>query len=93
MDPRPLVVLLEMPYAEYRGEVPVKDILLAGLRWETQHWPSLAVEWLEQGAPLDAEIKEALDGVASRKHFPQPLRHKAFAIARRWERRSAESSS
>lgn len=89
MDPRPLVVLLETPYSEYRGEVPVREILLAGLRWETQGWPSLAVAWLEQGASIDEEIKEALDDVAGKKHFSQSLRHKAFALARRWERKNA----
>lgn len=63
----------------------VKDILLAGLRWEAEYWPSLAIAWLEQGAPMDKEIMEGLDDISDNKHFPQSLRHKAFAFARRWE--------
>ena len=86
MDPRPLVILLESPYSEYHGEVAVNDILLAGLGWEAEYWPSLAIAWLEQGAPMDKEIMEALDDISGTKHFPQSLRHKAFALARRWER-------
>ncbi len=89
MDPRPLLVNLETPYPEYIAPAKVKDVLLAGLRWETQYWPSLAVSWIEQGAPIDKEVKEALDDVARKKHFAQSLRHKAFALARRWERTNA----
>ena len=89
MDPRPLLINLETPYSEYSAKAPVKDVLLAGLRWETQYWVSLAVSWIEQSAPIDNEIKEALDNVAQKRHFPQSLRHKAFAIARKWERANA----
>ena len=88
-DLRLLVVHLESPLSEYRGDVAVKDILLAGLRWETHYWPSLAVAWIEQGAEIDEEIKNVLDSVALQKHWPQTIRHKAFALARRWERGNA----
>jgi hypothetical protein len=86
MDPRPLVAHLETLYSEYSGDVPVKEILIAGLGWETQYWPSLAVAWVKQGAAIDNEVRDALDDVAGRSYFPQPLRHKAFALARKWER-------
>ncbi len=89
MDPRPLLINLETPYSEYSGAAPLKDVLLAGLRWETQYWAGLAVSWIEQGAPIDKEIKEELDHISEKKHFPQSVRHKAFALARRWERANA----
>src|SRR5262245_59199255 len=94
MDPSKLVSHLESPYATYDDSgVPAHDVLIAGLSWETQYWPALAVQWLEQGAPVDAEIAALLEKVASQKHFPQSLRHKAFAIARRWSRQVPPNTS
>lgn len=55
-----------------------------GLRWQTPFWPDLAVAWLEQGAPLDAEIAGCLDEIASRNKWPQRLRHRAQALHRVW---------
>src|SRR4051812_446333 len=94
MDPRKLVIHLESPFAKYDASaVPVREVLVAGLSWETEYWPGLAVQWLEQGADVDAEIAALLDTVAARKHFPQSLRHKAFAIARRWSRQATPNTS
>jgi len=62
MDPRTLIINLEYPYREHNSsEVPALNILLAGLGWRTEYWPSLVVAWIEQGAPIDKEMKEALD--------------------------------
>jgi hypothetical protein len=94
MDPRKLLIHLESPYANYDASlVPVHDVLVAGLSWETEYWSGLAVQWLEQGAEVDAEIAVLLDNVAARKHFPQSLRHKAFAMARRWSRQATPNTS
>jgi len=82
-----LLVHLETPFALYQpAAAPARDVLLAGLRWPTGHWAGLAVDWVEQGAPVDMEIAALLDVIAETKHFPQALRHRAFAIARRWEK-------
>ncbi|MFC0047892.1 hypothetical protein [Rheinheimera tilapiae] len=83
MDPRNLIVQLERPLREYRGVTPVREIILAGLRWPTDYWPSLAVAWIEQGAEVDNDIIKLLNEVASKDGFPQKLRHQAFAIAHR----------
>ena len=94
MDPRKLVIHLESPYEKYDAAVaPVRDVLVAGLSWETAYWPGLALEWLEQGAEVDGEIASLLDQIASRKTFPQALRHKAFTIARRWSRQATPNTS
>jgi hypothetical protein len=61
-------------------------VLHAGLKWPSSYWVELAVNWIEQGAPVDQEIAATLDVVSETKNFPQALRHKAFAIARRWEK-------
>lgn len=94
MDPRKLVAHLQSPYDKYdSANAQVRDVLVAGLSWETAYWPSLAVQWLEQGAEVDAEVVSLLDQIASRKTFPQALRHKAFAIARRWSRQATPNTS
>ena len=94
MDPRKLLVHLESPYEKYDSSIaPVHDVLVAGLSWETAYWPGLAVQWLEQGAEVDAEIASLLEQINARKTFPQGLRHKAFAIARRWSRQSTPNTS
>jgi hypothetical protein len=88
-DPRNLVVNLESLLAEYSGDAPVKEIVLAGLRWDTEYWPALAIAWIEQGAEIDEEVKMALDHVARQNRWSQSVRHKAFTLARRWERTNA----
>ncbi|MDF9166563.1 hypothetical protein P5X66_20545 [Enterobacter hormaechei] len=87
MDSRALVVYLEKPLHEYSAaQVSAKEVVLAGLSWPTDYWPTLAVSWLEQGVPLDAEIVRVLENIAEKKNFPQKLRHKAFALSRQWSR-------
>ena len=63
-----------------------RDAIDVGLCWPTPYWPELAVRWLEQGAPWDAGVVKLLDAVAYTGQFPQDLRHRAFALARRFER-------
>lgn len=86
LDHRPLVVHLEGPYPEYQSVASVRDVVLAGLTWPTDYWAGLAIGWLEQGAPLDAGVIVALNQVAQKKHFAQSIRHRAFSLAKRWER-------
>jgi hypothetical protein len=87
MDARKLVVHLESPLSAYdssRGGA--REVVLTGLNWQTEYWAALAVGWLEQGAPIDAEIASALHAIVEKKHFSQGLRHRAFAFARRFEK-------
>lgn len=87
IDQRSLVVLLQHPLAEYR-DVPVaaREVVAAGLTWVTDSWPSLAVSWIEQGVPLDQELVDLLIEIGQKSRWPQPLRHKAKALVRRWWR-------
>jgi hypothetical protein len=89
MNPVHLLIHLETPYAKYSEQIPAKDVVLAGLRSQSGYWTGLAIAWIEQGALIDKEIQDTLDDIAKRKHFAQSLRHKAFALARRWERSNA----
>ena len=89
MDPRPLLIFLEAPYAAYQGSLPARLVVLAGLGFQSDYWICLAVGWLEQGAPLDDEIVEMLNRVAETHHYEQRIRHRSAALARRWVREGA----
>jgi hypothetical protein len=84
-----LVVHLEQPLAEYAGSATVRDVLLVGLQWPTEYWPSLAVSWIEQGAAVDREILALLGWIAVGKQFSQRLRHRARTLHRRHSQRDA----
>jgi len=89
MDKRALVVRLQTPFADYcEDDAVVRDIILAGLSWPNDtsagYWQDLAVEWIEQGAAVDAEMVELLNVIAVTEKLPQKLRHKARAIVQRW---------
>lgn len=88
MDSRELLVLLESPLKDAKSPELVRGAIEAGLRWPTAspYWPDLAVRWLEEGAPMDGDLVKLLDVVNNTKQFPQHLRHRAFALARRFER-------
>jgi hypothetical protein len=83
MYPPSLVVNLESSYQAYVPiDAPARDVVLMGLRWQTPSWPELALGWLEQGMPVDPEIATCLEQIASRKEWPQRLRHRAQALLR-----------
>lgn len=83
MDTRTLLLHLEQPLDSYTGIAPVVQVVVAGLDYETSdYWPGLAVGWLEQGAPVDAEIIRALSRVSGSQHFSQAVRHRSAAVLR-----------
>jgi hypothetical protein len=63
-----------------------KLVVLAALTWPTDGWMNVALAWIEQGVPLDEELVSALEAVSASKHNAQAIRHKAFALAKRWRR-------
>ena len=88
MDQRALVVRLQTPFADYCADDAVaRVVILAGLSWPTDtpagYWQGLAVDWIEQGAAVDAEMTEFLKVIVATVRLPQQLRHKARAIVRR----------
>jgi hypothetical protein len=87
VDIRTLIVHLESPLSAYASaEVSPRDIVLAGLNWPTEYWAGLAVGWLEEGAPVDTEIVSALHAIVVKKDYSQGIRHRAFSLARRFEK-------
>lgn len=94
MDQRALLVFLDAPYASYRPVLaPARDVVLAALRWPSHSWANQAISWLNEGAPMDVEIAEALEALTEKKTYPQQLRHKAAAIARKWRHDSTLPNS
>ena len=88
MDRRTLLPALESPLSEFVPEVAsAREVVMSGLDWPTPYWPELAVTWLEDGMPMDDEIAWVLLRIADTKTFPQNLRHRSEALARRWARR------
>lgn len=84
MHPPSIVLPLERPFAEFSaGPSDAKTVLLAGLRWPNEYWVELALRWVEQGAPVDADAAAELQAIPS-KQFSQRVRHRARAAAKRW---------
>jgi hypothetical protein len=91
MDRNRLVLLLEHPFSAFDATLALpEDVLLAGLTWPTEHWADLALSWIEEGAPVNDEIARALETI-SEKPFSQRVRHRSFALAVRWRRRTTET--
>ena len=63
--------------------------LTGPMRWA---WGGYAVSWIEAGFLIDVEIASALEQVAQDKRFPQRVRHRAFAAAKRWRRAHGDPS-
>jgi len=89
MDQRALVVQLQTPFADYcRDDAAASDVILAGLCWPLDtpagYWQGLAVDWIEQGTTVNAEMVERLDVIAVTERLPQKLRHKSRAIVQQW---------
>jgi hypothetical protein len=88
-----LLVLLESSLESVSSVDMVRSAIHMGLGWPTPYWPELAVKWLEQGAPMNLETAGLLDALAATARFPQGLRHRAFALARRFERSQSNGQS
>ncbi len=88
VNPATLVAVLEQPYNDTgsRADIDRRASLMAGLGWLTNYWIDLALNWIEQGYPLDSEIVEMLEAISSRKELPQKTRHRAFSFAKRWRK-------
>jgi hypothetical protein len=89
-NPSTLVALLEKEYAwaVENSDQDLQETILAGLNWETHYWNDCALDWIDQGYPINQEVVEALESISSTKHKPQKTRHRAFAYAKRWQRKA-----
>ncbi|MFZ5893630.1 MAG: hypothetical protein ACOY0T_21385 [Myxococcota bacterium] len=84
---QPLVQAREQLGASVCGdEATLRDVLMTGLTSMSSYWFELAVSWIEQGFPIDAEIAATIRGSSSNASLSQKYRHRAFQMVRRWER-------
>ncbi|RRW40379.1 hypothetical protein EGJ52_21560 [Pseudomonas luteola] len=90
-----LLPILEYSYPAVLDELPehgvITERLLAevidySLAFPTRHWAWLAASWMESGFPISQEICDKLLAVSANKAEAQKLRHRCFALARRWQR-------
>ncbi len=89
-----MVLHLESDWKQLLGSDPslLPVVLLQGLRYPGPYWVDLALSWIECECPIDEEILTELSrvGSESKKRLPQSTRHRAFALARRFERTMAQ---
>ena len=91
-EPRPgnlssKLLPLEQPYSSASHDTLIaRESVVVGLTSGMDYWAGLAIGWIEAGLPTDAELVELLLGIARRRAVPQRLRHRAFALAKRWQK-------
>lgn len=89
MNSPSIVLPLERPFTEYfASPSDAKAVLIAGLRWPTEYWVELALRWIEQGAPVDADIADVLQSIPT-EQFSQRVRHRAQAALNAWKGKDA----
>ena len=66
--------------------VSLSELVAFALRLSSDKWAGLAVRWLSDGFPLDADIARAGDEMVTAKRGSQANRHALFRMIRQWER-------
>jgi hypothetical protein len=86
MHPPSTLVYLERPWIKAAdGNDSLRSAaFLMGLRYPGPYWVELALQWAEQGYPLNPHAIDELHRIAgsSSKQFSQQLRHRAMALLR-----------
>ncbi len=86
------LVAAGLPRAEAE-DVPLWELVVFALTGPMKRgWGGHAVSWIEAGFPIDDEIASALEQVAQDRRFLQRVRHRAFAVARRWRRAHGDAT-
>ena len=65
---------------------PYMELIVYALAWETDGWPKNAIEWLEEGFPVNREIACVLERLSLDARRGQRLRHSARVLAKRWNK-------
>jgi hypothetical protein len=72
--------------SEQRASISLERLVLFALTSWGSYWPALAVSWLEAGMPITSELAQILESLSQDKRLEQSVRHRAFALAKRWGR-------
>lgn len=88
INPSTLVALLEkeLAWASKNSEQDLEETVKAGLNWQTDYWNDCALNWIEQGYPLNNELVAILEEISKNKNKSQRTRHRAFAFSKRWKK-------
>jgi hypothetical protein len=73
--------------SEARAAFPFEDIIVFALEWETDYWPTSAVDWVERGFPMSDRIAKSLTNLSEKRNFQQRTRHRAIALVKSWGRK------
>jgi hypothetical protein len=65
--------------------VSMRALVVCALRSESSYWAGLAVHWLADGFPIDAELVSAGDDMIQAKRGTQSDRHTLFRLIRRYK--------
>ncbi|WP_226501845.1 hypothetical protein [Pseudomonas sp. MWU16-30322] len=63
------------------AQISLQQLVLTALASHSEYWAGLALQWLEDGFPLDFELTEMLAFCAENKALPQSHRHRARRLA------------
>ena len=95
-----LLPLLEQPWRDVQerlhrvhqaGSLPMvasisMPALVACALGASPYWGVQAVNWLDDGFPIDVGLAQRMVRLAEEESIPQPVRHRAFALVRRFQR-------
>jgi hypothetical protein len=90
----PLLIFLEHSLVETKQLIssldfepfPYRRLIEFALSSEADYWASLAVDWLEQGVPINGQIANAINSMVEEKRTSQKTRHRAFSLVKRFEK-------
>jgi len=69
----------------------LRDLVVFAVESDSEYWADLAVRWLEDGFAVDAEIVRGIDSMVKQKKATQGIGHRAFRLARNWEKQRLRS--
>jgi hypothetical protein len=65
------------------AEITLQPLVITALTSHSEYWSGLALNWLEDGFPIDLELTAVLAHCAEDRAFSQSRRHRARRLARK----------
>ena len=70
---------------------PFPALVAHALNFCSPHWISCAIDWLDQGLPIDEMTATALGNISTNRRVSQKDCHRAFRFLKGWERAHSET--
>lgn len=64
-------------------EIALQPLVVTALTSHSEYWAGLALQWLEDGFPLDLELSQVLAHCIENRTWPQSYRHRARKLVYR----------